>query len=175
MPPTPENKDILTAIGISVSLATFIYTQWRNRKINEINFAFKLMDKFDSKILTHHRLTAADVFLRKGFDNLQNEEWEKIDPILDFFQEIAVFTKNGHLTPKLIWNLFFYWIGTYYYVSTKHIEETNNEYPGCWDDLIWLHKKLKRIDKKINNGKYSSHDTESIQVFFHAESTRPTI
>lgn len=108
------------------------------------NIILSLDEKFQGEEYRKIRRDAATAFLN---ENLGDERWEKGEPILNFFETIAILCDQKVLNEEIVWEVFFYWMHRYYQCMRKYLENIRKNDPTMWENLVNLHKRLVEIEK----------------------------
>jgi hypothetical protein len=74
-----------------------------------------------------------------------------VDDVLDFFELIGILARRKAINELFVWHSFFYWIHRYYLLSKDYVAAVRREDPTIWEDLIWLHGRLVKLEKKMRH------------------------
>ena len=104
----------IPSAGIIVSIAALIRQIHRARFNQTVDLLFRLENDFFGSEKKPQRVKAAGDLLEGRF--------LEADPILDFFETMALLLRRGAPDAELVKHTFFYWIDNYYEASRKIIE-----------------------------------------------------
>lgn len=131
----------ISGTGTIIALSAFAYQVHRARFNQSVDLLFKLeADFFSSNAKKIQRA-------RAGRDLAAGNPVEA-EPILDFFETMALLLKRGALDKEMVWHTFFYWIDHYYSALEPYIKERQRENPLVWKDLAELVSTVRTIQKQ---------------------------
>lgn len=183
---TEELLDIITLCGVLVSLLGVIFTSYlltlqinRATKSNDLSKAaiqagilLSFTQQFYGKRMRQSRVIAAKFLLTQrnlpvNSDNIK--EWDVVSDLLDFFFDIAYFTKVESLPKEVVYKNYFYWLSFYYPACQEYIKYYQSEAPAYLKEVDWLYVELAQIDSFSNKGAYSNHSDKDYNEFFEWE------
>jgi hypothetical protein len=92
------------------------------------------------------------------------------EPILDFFETMALLLRRGALDQEIVWHTFFHWIDHYYAAAQELIEQRQTVEPLVWKDLVSLVGKLRKLQtSKSPSGTYQPPSPDQIEAFLAEE------
>ena len=118
----------ISLVGTAIALTAFGYQVWRARFNQSIDLLFKLDGDFFGPAKKLQRAKAAI--------DLQNGRYSEVEPILDFFETMALLVRRGALDKEMVWHTFYYWAEHYYAAAYPHIEARQKQDPLVWKDLV---------------------------------------
>jgi hypothetical protein len=126
----------ISAVGTSISLLAFAYQVRRARFTQSVDLLFKLENDFFGGAKCAQRALACR--------ELQQGNALEAEPILDFFETMALLLRRGALDAEMVRHTFFYWIDHYYQALQPYIVERQQSEPLVWEDLSAMHKSLEK-------------------------------
>ncbi len=155
---------VISFTGMIVALSAFIWQVKRARFNQSIDLLFKLENDFFG---TAKRLQRA-----KAANGMERGDFLEAEPILDFFETMALLLRRGALDTELVWHTFFYWVDHYYEASRNHIAQRQSFDPLVWKDLGYLVKQLRQMQTtRLGAQKYSAPTREQVSNFLEEEQT----
>lgn len=175
----------ITAGATVIAVFVAIYAIWvehrRSRFSQGVELILRLSDMFFySKEFTQYRREAAR-YLKKNLTLKASNKKTKsnikpdvpssieLDAILDFFEGMEMLVDKAAIDKELAWSYFYWWLSCYYALSKDYIEFWQNKDPNIWEGVIWLHKRLVKIENKENPQGYQIPSTEDLLVFIKHE------
>jgi len=150
--------------GVIVSLSAFAFQVHRARFNQSIDLLFRLEADFFGSAKKLQRAKAA-----RGLLEGQTLEAE---PILDFFETMALLLRRGALDQEIVRHTFFYWIDRYYEAPRQHIVDRQVVDPLVWKDLTLFVARLRRNKAaELDSSPYKTPSAEEIARFLHEELT----
>jgi hypothetical protein len=127
----------ISASGTIIALSAFAYQVHRARFNQSVDLLFKLENDFFGPAKRLQRAKACrDLSLGKTLE---------AEPILDFFETMALLLRRGALDPEMVFHTFFYWLNHYYQALKPAILERQKTEPLVWQDLTALVAKGQRF------------------------------
>ena len=130
----------LSFIGLILTLSAFIWQIRRARFNQSIDLLFRLENDFFGPAKRLQRVKASR-------DLLAGRVLEA-EPILDFFETMALLLRRGALDKEIVKHTFFYWIDNYYEATKTFIAERQQSSPLVWKDLTIVIEKLRTAQRK---------------------------
>lgn len=154
----------ISCVGVIVSLSAFAFQVHRARFNQSIDLLFRLENDFFGPSKRLQRVKAA-----RGLLVGQALEAE---PILDFFETMALLLRRGALDREIVRHTFFYWIDRYYQATAEKIAIRQTIDPLVWRNLT-LFVQILRKDKAAQRGAspYAVPDAEELARFLNEELT----
>jgi len=166
---------IFTALAAFAALGTAIaaFLQIRmSRQSISVDVLLRLDAHFNSPDMKTIRSNAAAFLLKYQFGQhhvLPIGNRIALESLLDFFEGIASLSlRKGTPDPESVWCFFFPWIERYCWAAERFIKETQKNDPLRWQDLIWLHKQLEKIERKYRPD-YKPPDEDQLRRFLKDE------
>lgn len=153
----------IPSVGIIVSLAAFLYQVWRARFNQSIDLLFRLEADFFGPNKKIQRFKASSDLLQGAF--------LEAEPVLDFFETVALLVRRGALDKEIVWHTFFYWIDRYYEACKDSIAERQCADPLVWKDLTAFVQELRRFQARQSTLPYRPPSPEQIARFLAEEQT----
>ena len=151
-----------------LALFAFGYQVWRARFNQSIDLLFKLENDFFGPAKKLQRAKAAI--------NLQNGSYSEAEPILDFFETIALLVRRGALDKEIVWHTFYYWIDHYYAATHTHIESRQKADPLVWKDLVPFVAALRDMQRKqLISSSLRPLTADEIAAFLAEEQSEATV
>ena len=72
------------------------------------------------------------------------DPFSEVEPILDFFETMALLLRRNALDPEMVKHTFFYWIDRYYALTSDQIQQRQQTNPLLWKDLTAMVKLLRK-------------------------------
>ena len=127
----------ISSFSLALALSAFMWQVWRARFNQSVDLLFRLeADFFGPAKRAQRAKAAADLLAGKS---------PEAEPILDFFETMALLLRRGALDQEIVWHTFFYWIDHYYAAACEHIEQRQVAEPLIWKDLVAFVGKLRRF------------------------------
>ena len=130
----------LSACGTIIALSAFAYQVHRARFNQSVDLLFRLENDFFGS--ASKRLQRA----KAGRDLAAGDPTEA-EPILDFFETMALLLKRGALDKEMVWHTFYYWIEHYYSAMEPYIGERQKSEPLVWKDLKSLVDSVRSLQE----------------------------
>ena len=130
----------IAVVGFSITIWLSLSQMRRSRFQQSIDLLFKLEGDFFGP---HKQVLRARAASEMGLGN-----YAEVEPILDFFETVALLTEKGALDEYMVWHTFFYWINNYYELAKPQIELKQQEDAAIWADLGNLVGRLRERQKK---------------------------
>ena len=137
----PAASPIISTVSVTLALIAFAYQVWRARFNQSVDLLFKLeADFFGSNAKKIQRAKAA-------FGLVAGHPIEA-EPILDFFETMALLLTRGALDEEMVWHTFFYWIDHYYAALEPYIQSRQKQDPLVWNDLADLVQRVRTFQRQ---------------------------
>ncbi len=154
---------VISLVGIIVSLWALIWQVHRARFNQTIDLLFRLESDFFGPAKKAQRVKAAD--------DLLNGRYLEAEPILDFFETMALLLRRGALDAEIVSHTFFYWVDHYYEASREIIVQRQSFNPLTWKDLAFVTSLRRMQAEQLGRQKYSPPSAEQIHNFLREELT----
>ncbi len=133
---------VWTAVVASLTaIIALLCESSRSRFQLGVDMLLKFNDKFASDEFRKARRKAA-----RGLKQGTNDD---ADDVLDFFEMIGLLVRRKAINEKFVWHSFFYSVHRYCLLSKDYIASSRKEDATIWEDLIWLHSRLTKLEKKL--------------------------
>ncbi len=154
----------VSSLGIIVALSAFIWQIRRARFNQSIDLVFRLENDFFGPAKRLQRVKASR-------DLLSGNTLEA-EPILDFFETMALLLRRGALDKEIVRHTFFYWIDRYYQATEVTIAARQGIDPLVWKDLTGLVETMRRSKAaEMRPALYTAPSSEEVARFLHEELT----
>jgi hypothetical protein len=153
----------IPSAGIIISLSALLWQVHRARFNQSIDLLFRLENDFFGSAKKAQRVKAS-------YDLLNSQSLEA-EPILDFFETMALLLRRGALDKEIVWHTFFYWIDHYYEASKNFIAARQKEDPLVWKDLTALVLSLRSFQMTQAGTPYQPLTPDQIIAFLKEEQT----
>jgi hypothetical protein len=154
----------LSAVGTSIALLAFAWQIHRARFNQSIDLLFRLENDFFGPVKRVQRA--------KACRDLQLGNTLEAEPILDFFETMALLLRRGALDEEMVWHTFFYWIENYYQALLPAILERQKTEPLVWRDFLTLVKKVEGLQaRQLRIGTLPKPTSEQVAAFLAEEQT----
>ena len=130
----------ISAAGTIISLSAFAYQIHRARFNQSVDLLFRLENDFFGTSKRAQRAKAAR-------DLLQGKPLEA-EPILDFFETMALLLRRKALDAEMVAHTFSYWIENYYAAMEPYIVDRQSRDPLVWEDLPGLVRTVRSLKEK---------------------------
>ena len=130
----------LSAAGTIISLSAFAYQVHRARFNQSVDLLFRLENDFFGASKRSQRAKASRDLI--GGNALEAE------PILDFFETVALLLRRKALDAEMVSHTFFYWIDNYYTALQSHIDTCQQRDTLVWQDLRSMVMTLRALQEK---------------------------
>jgi hypothetical protein len=155
---------VLSASGVIIAFAAFAWQVHRARFSQSVDLLFRLENDFFGPA---KRLQRA-----KACRDLAQGNTLEAEPILDFFETMALLLRRGALDEEMVRHTFFYWINHYYQALEATILERQRKDPQVWSDLSALEKELlKNKARSLKLTALPKLTPEQIAAFLAEEQT----
>ncbi len=154
---------LVPSLGIIVSVSAFAWQVHRARFNQSIDLLFRLENDFFGPAKKAQRVKAARGLL--AGDSLEAE------PILDFFETMALLLRRKALDEEIVWHTFFYWIDHYYDAAKEAIALRQQRDPLVWKDLVAFVTRLRRFQAAQRGGQYEPLTSDNVAAFLAEELT----
>jgi hypothetical protein len=154
----------LTSAGTILAFVAFAWQVHRARFNQSIDLLFRLENDFFGPAKKLQRVKAASGLL--AGQSLEAE------PILDFFETMALLLRRGALDKEIVWHTFFYWIDHYYEATKDAIELRQTADPLVWNDLVAFVASLRKFQiARPGASPYHPPNAEQVARFLEEELT----
>jgi hypothetical protein len=161
LPPT------ISSVGIIVALSAFVWQVRRARFNQSVDLLFKQENDFFGTAKKVQRVKAA-----RGLLAGQSLEAE---PILDFFETMALLQRRKALDKEMVWHTFFYWVDHYYEATKSLIESRQKTDPLVWKDFVTFVLTLRKFQSERSGAlPYRPPSPEQVKSFLEEELTEAT-
>ena len=157
----------ISAAGVIISVSAFAYQVHRARFSQSVDLLFRLENDFFGSGKRSQRARAAR--------DLENGKPLEAEPILDFFETMALLLRKKALDPEMVWHTFFYWIDNYYEVLLPYIAERQTREPLVWQNFLALVKTVRAIQAKRLGKALPSRTQEEQVAFLREEQTEALV
>jgi hypothetical protein len=154
----------IAVVGFSISIVSIVTQMKRSRFQQSIDLLFRVEGDF----FGHKQALRARAATEIGLGN-----YAEVEPILDFFETVALLTDRGALDEYMVWHTFFYWINNYYEIAKPQIALKQAEDPAIWADLGKLVGKLRerqRASRSLNSAAAAAPSADEMAAFLLEES-----
>lgn len=128
---------IIFSAGTILAFVAFSYQVHRARFNQSVDLLFKQENDFFGSAKKLQRVKAAQGLL--AGKSLEAE------PILDFFETMALLRRRKALDKEMVWHTFFYWIDHYYEATKDSIALRQESDPLVWKDFVVFVKELRKF------------------------------
>jgi hypothetical protein len=154
----------VSSAGTILAVVAFTWQVRRARFNQSIDLLFRLESDFFGPEKKLQRVKAAR-------DLLTGQSLEA-EPILDFFETMALLLRRGALDKEIVWHTFFYWIDHYYEAAKDAIKLRQAADPLVWNDFVALVSSLRQFQsERAGAAPYRSPSTEQVTRFLEEELT----
>ena len=153
----------ISSTGTILALIAFGYQVHRARFNQSVDLLFRLEADFFGPAKRMQRAKAAAGLL-KG-------ETLEVEPILDFFETMALLLRRGALDLELVKHTFFYWVDNYYTASAAAIERRQATNPLIWKDLGLFVQQLRELQARQASAPYKPPTGTQTAAFLSEELT----
>ncbi len=122
-------------------LTAFTYQVHRARFNQSVDLLFRLENDFFGS-------AGKKIQRAKAGRDLQAGVPDEAEPILDFFETMALLMKRGALDKEMVWHTFYYWIERYYVAMEPFIAERQKTDPLYWKDVKDLVDQVRTLQRK---------------------------
>jgi hypothetical protein len=146
---------VITSITSIITIIILMKQTKVSRLQTRVTILMKYTDEFDSHLMQDARIRASEA-LKIARETQKIDGLGEIEDVLDFFEGVALLVRQKAIEPILVWHSFFYWIHRYYSLGKDYIDSVRKDPKerSTWEDLVWLHPRLLKIEKKRNGCKY---------------------
>ncbi len=138
--------DAAAILAALVAAVGVYYQGFLTNLTHSIDVVRSYDDRFDSaEFRQTRREVAAKVLTLKGGPGAVNEE---ADDILGFFTTIGLLARRRTVDLTMVWSLFVYPLHGYWLVTRNSIARRQQADPTLFDDFVWLHTQVVRIEKR---------------------------
>ncbi len=138
--------DAASALAALVAVVAVYYQGYLTNLTHSIDVVRSYDDRFDSlEFRTNRREVARKILALPGGPATVNEE---ADDLLDFFETIGLLAKRKIVDTTMVWSLFQYPLHGYWLVARDSIAKRRRDDPTLFEDVVWLHDRVTRIEKR---------------------------
>jgi hypothetical protein len=154
----------ISSVSVVLAFSAFIWQIHRARFNQSVDLLFRLEGDFFGPAKRAQRVKASrDLLVGKPLE---------AEPLLDFFETMALLLRRGALDQEIVWHTFFYWIDHYFAAAQELIEQRQTVEPLVWKDLVSLVAKLRKLQaSKSPFGSYQPPSPDQIEAFLAEELT----
>ena len=152
----------ISSASVVLALCGFIWQIQRARFNQSVDLLFRLENDFFGPSKRLQRVKASRDLLRG--------EVLEAEPILDFFETVALLLRRGALDREIVKHTFFYWIDHYYQATQTFITARQQVNPLIWKDLTHLVTKLREM-QTAQVTSYRPPNGEQVAAFLVEEQT----
>jgi hypothetical protein len=157
----------VSSVGTILALVAFTWQVRRARFNQSIDLLFKQESDFFGPGKKAQRVKAAR-------DLLASQSLEA-EPILDFFETMALLQRRKALDKEMVWHTFFYWIDHYYEATKNLIKARQNVDPLVWNDFVAFVESLRKYQADRSGAlPYRPPTPEQVTAFLEEELTEAT-
>jgi hypothetical protein len=153
----------LSTIGTMLALTAFAYQVHRARFNQSVDLLFRLEADFFGP--------AKRIQRAKACRDMQNGSFLEAEPVLDFFETMALLLRRKALDQEMVWHTFYYWIERYDAAAGAYIQQRQATDPLVWKDLSQLVVSLNRFNAKQLGRSARPLSSKDIQDFLVEEQT----
>ena len=154
---------VISAAGTIISLSAFAYQIHRARFNQSVDLLFRLENDFFGVSKRAQRALAAR-------DLSQGKPLEA-EPILDFFETMALLLRRKALDAEMVAHTFSYWIENYYAAMQPYIVERQKRDPLVWEDLHGMVRTVRSLKEKRLGKPPATISAEQTAAFLAEEQT----
>jgi hypothetical protein len=138
----------ISSAGTILAVIAFTWQVHRARFNQSIDLLFKQENDFFGPVKKLQRVKAAR-------DLLSGQSLEA-EPILDFFETMALLLRRGALDKEMVWHTFFYWIDHYFEAAKNSISERQKIDPLVWQDFVAFVATLRKFQAQRQGSRTDS-------------------
>lgn len=154
----------VSSAGIIVALSAFVWQIRRARFNQSVDLLFRLENDFFGAPKRAQRVTAAR--------NLLAGQFLEAEPILDFFETMALLQRRKALDEEMVWHTFSYWIDRYYEATKDYIQIRQKDDPFVWEDFVAFVRMLRKYQSERPGAPpYTPPSPEQVTKFLEEELT----
>jgi hypothetical protein len=154
----------ISSAGTILALAAFAWQVHRARFSQSIDLLFRQENDFFGTAKKVQRVKAAR-------DLLAGQSLEA-EPILDFFETMALLQRRNALDKEMVWHTFFYWIDHYYEATKDLIKIRQKVDPLVWNDFVSFVATLRKFQSARPGAlPYRPPSPEQVTSFLEEELT----
>ena len=131
---------IAAVVASVVAAISLLLESRRSRFQSGVELLLRFNDIFSDVDMRKSRKYAAEEFKKNNPEGAEE--------ILDFFETIALLVRQGAISELFVWHSFYVWIDPYFALCKGFIDASRKEDSTIYSDLVWLHKRLQRVEKK---------------------------
>jgi hypothetical protein len=150
--------DLSGVVALVTAIAALIVAIVTYRQVKHSRFALgvdlllKLEAQFDQPAMKAARSRAAKVLLPKlaAHEKLESTD---LEPVLDFFETLALLVRQQAVDEELVWNSFSYWLARYFALGRDQIKarRTLDSDWRVYENFEQFAKRLAEVDATKRN------------------------
>ncbi len=157
----------VSSAGTFLAVVAFTWQVHRARFNQSVDLLFKQENDFFGPGKRLQRVKAAQ-------DLLAGKSLEA-EPILDFFETMALLRRRKALDKEMVWHTFFYWIDHYYEATKDSIAVRQQSDPLVWRDFVAFVSELRKFQSSRKGAKsYRPPSSAQVVSFLKEELTEAT-
>jgi hypothetical protein len=158
----------ISLLGTTIALSAFAYQIHRARFNQSVDLLFKLENDFFGPA---KRLQRA-----KACRDLASGQTLEAEPILDFFETMALLLRRGALDAEMVRHTFFYWLDHYYTALESQIIARQKIDALVWKDLSKLVSTLRKDKaRELHVASLPRLTPEQVAAFLTEEQTEVVV
>jgi len=169
-----EKTDWMTWVVTAAAAASVVWFEVRrSRRSRQVEIIMDFDKQFNAPEMIQIRKKAAQSIraCREQKASPDDSRWTDVEDVIDFFQGMGTFVRDGHADVKVAYKFFGYWVIRYRVACKQRIDFQQRD-AGLlvWADFEWLFKQFKKVDRKLNEGRHVAAGNESLDAFLEGES-----
>jgi len=147
---------VLLVMAITV-VACQTWFEYR-RRTHDPTWILQYQKMFD-EMTTQRCLAAKTLIEQKGhLGDLEGKEdvLDKIDDVLDFFEDVGFYQKGGQISPETAHHHFYHWLRMYWQASREYVEAWQNKEGARWNHIGGLFEITSEVE--MREGKCTRSD-----------------
>ena len=144
------------------ALVMVIWSNWQSNKLVRLEMLKRFDDEFNTVEFKKIRKAAAGEIVDK-------KDFDKMYDVLDFYEKLGYFAKNGTVRWKDIWTIFRNTIAGYYSFSETVITERRRKDKAFLSGFVKLNNQIEEIEKKENGTLDNIRSKNKIDKFLEFE------
>ena len=154
----------VSSASIIVALSAFVWQIRRARFDQSVDLLFRLEHDFFGASKKVQRAKAANDLLAGKFP--------EAEPILDFFETMALLQRRKALDKEMAWHTFSYWIDRYYEATKDYIQMRQKDDPFVWKDFVAFVSILRKYESERPGAPpYTPPSPAQVKKFLEEERT----
>jgi len=157
----------ISSAGTILAFAAFAWQVHRTRFNQSVDLLFRQENDFFGTAKKAQRVKAAHGLLAGQI--------LEAEPILDFFETMALLQRRKALDKEMVWHTFFYWIDHYYEAAKDLIKTRQNVDPLVWKDFVSFVSTLRKFQSERSGAvPYRPPSPDQVTSFLEEELTEAT-